>query len=115
MKYHIQTPSQSSTEPTRIEPHAIRDDNARKSPTPSEPTVADDVAADGLLSTEEVAGLLGVDPSTLRHRRNTEPPEGPPFVPISKRVTKYWRSDVFGWISRLRVVTPYPAPSNAAR
>lgn len=66
--------------------------------------------ADGLLSTEEVAALLGVDASTLRRWRNARPPEGPTFVPISERVTKYWRSDVFGWLNRLRVVTAGPAP-----
>ncbi|MBR7827587.1 helix-turn-helix domain-containing protein [Actinospica sp. MGRD01-02] len=69
--------------------------------------------ADGLLSTEEVAALLGVDPSTLRRWRNAKPPEGPTFVPISERVTKYWRSDVLGWLSRMRVVTAAPATKKA--
>jgi predicted DNA-binding transcriptional regulator AlpA len=69
---------------------------------------------DTLLTTEEVAELLGVDPSTLRRWRNAEPPVGPTFVPISERVIKYWRSDVLGWLNGLRVVTAFAGVKKAA-
>lgn len=65
----------------------------------------DDILTDGFLSTEELAALIGVDTSTLRRWRTSEPPAGPPFVPISDRVTKYRKSDVRRWIDLRRVVT----------
>jgi predicted DNA-binding transcriptional regulator AlpA len=69
----------------------------------SEGTLAVDVLDDGFLSTEQLAELIGVDASTLRRWRTAEPPEGPPFVPISERVTKYCRSDVRQWIAQRRI------------
>ena len=68
----------------------------------------DDLLVGGLLSTEELAALLGIDPSTLRRWRTSEPPAGPPFVPISDRVTKYWKSDVRRWLDLRRVATSAP-------
>ena len=60
-------------------------------------------AAQTLLTTEQVAAMIGVDPSTLRRWRTAEPVQGPPFIPISERVTKYRAEDVQRWLDRLRV------------
>ncbi len=54
------------------------------------------------LSTEELARMLGVDPSTIRRWRTARPPRGPPFVRLSSRVTVYSSSDVRGWLERRR-------------
>lgn len=74
-----------------------------------------DVLDDGMLSTEEVADLLGVDSSTLRRWRTAEPPAGPPFVPISERVTKYCKRDVREWLMVRRVPTTGPVRSAAGQ
>ncbi|WP_255632624.1 AlpA family transcriptional regulator [Amycolatopsis sp. TNS106] len=55
------------------------------------------------LSTEEVAALLHVDPSTVRRWRTARPPQGPPFVPLSERVIVYSASDVDAWLRSRRV------------
>ena len=54
------------------------------------------------LSTEEVAKLLGVDPSTIRRWRTARPAQGPPFVRLSSRVPVYSMSDVRRWLERRR-------------
>jgi predicted DNA-binding transcriptional regulator AlpA len=69
---------------------------------------ADDVP-DGLLhrgwyTTEEVAELIGVDTSTLRRWRTAQPPQGPAFVQLTSRVTKYSVPDVEAWLASRRVV-----------
>jgi transposase-like protein len=55
------------------------------------------------LSTEELARLLGVDPSTIRRWRTARPAQGPPFVRMSARVTVYSASDVRRWLKRRRI------------
>ncbi|OOC04887.1 helix-turn-helix transcriptional regulator [Amycolatopsis azurea] len=55
------------------------------------------------LSTEEVAALLHVDPSTVRRWRTAKPPQGPPFVPLSERVIVYSAADVDTWLRSRRV------------
>ena len=55
------------------------------------------------LSTEELATLLGVDPSTIRRWRTARPTQGPPFVRLSSRVTVYSTSDVRRWLERRRI------------
>ncbi|QXV62909.1 DNA-binding protein [Amycolatopsis sp. TNS106] len=55
------------------------------------------------MSTEEVAALLHVDPSTVRRWRTARPPQGPPFVPLSERVIVYSASDVDAWLRSRRV------------
>ena len=67
-----------------------------------------DMAGAGMLeggwySTEEVAELLGVDPSTLRRWRTGRPVQGPPFVPLSARTTVYSVADVEAWLIGRRV------------
>ncbi|MFB8001552.1 helix-turn-helix domain-containing protein [Nocardia sp. NPDC056000] len=54
-------------------------------------------------TTEEVAAFLKVDPSSLRRWRTASPPQGPPFVVISGRVTRYRGADVIEYLMRRRV------------
>jgi len=67
--------------------------------------VAEPVVEPGpiLLTTEVVAKMIGVDPSTLRRWRTSRPIQGPPFIKISDRVTKYHPQDVEKWLDRCRV------------
>lgn len=53
-------------------------------------------------STEELAELLGVDPSSVRRWRTSRPPQGPPFVRLSARHTIYSTSDVEAWLRSRR-------------
>jgi predicted DNA-binding transcriptional regulator AlpA len=55
-------------------------------------------------STEELAKLLGVDPSSVRRWRTARPPQGPPFVRLSSRRTVYNAHDVEQWLLSQRVV-----------
>jgi len=57
----------------------------------------------GWYSTEELAEMLGVDPSTIRRWRNAHPAQGPPFVRLSSRVTLYSAGDVERWLAHHRV------------
>ncbi|GGV37169.1 hypothetical protein GCM10010495_62980 [Kitasatospora herbaricolor] len=63
----------------------------------------------GWFSTEDVAAVIGVDPSTLRRWRTSTPPQGPPFVRLTSRVTMYSVPDVHAWLRSRRV-----DPSQAA-
>ena len=54
------------------------------------------------LSTEDLARLLGVDPSTIRRWRTARPAQGPPFLRLSSRVTVYSPADVRRWLERRR-------------
>jgi len=65
--------------------------------------LAGDLLSGGWLTTEELAGMLGVDPSTLRRWRSARPPEGPPFMPLSGRVTLYSIHDVERWLAARRI------------
>lgn len=56
------------------------------------------------MTTEELAVQLKVDASTVRRWRTSRPPQGPPFVKLSGRVTIYNVRDVEGWLGRHRVV-----------
>ncbi|WP_280346294.1 helix-turn-helix domain-containing protein [Nocardia neocaledoniensis] len=60
------------------------------------------LSADGWYTTEEVAALLKVDPSSLRRWRTAVPPQGPPFVHLSGRVTRYLGTDLFAYLRRNR-------------
>jgi transposase-like protein len=61
-----------------------------------------DLLAGGWLTTEELARMLGVDPSTLRRWRTAHPAQGPPFVCLSSRVTLYSTLDVGRWLVNRR-------------
>ncbi|WP_342669676.1 helix-turn-helix domain-containing protein [Aldersonia kunmingensis] len=54
-------------------------------------------------TTEELAQILCVDPSSIRRWRTTKPPQGPPFVRVSARVTIYHSADVEEWLGDRRV------------
>src|SRR5262249_43780207 len=72
----------------------------RRIPRPPDP---DDDGTPQLLTTEELADLLRVDPSTIRRWRTSHPRLGPPFIHISDRVTKYDLDDVRRWLAQRRV------------
>jgi hypothetical protein len=59
-------------------------------------------------TTERLAELLNVDPSSLRRWRTACPPQGPAFVRISARHVIYSAADVQAWLEAKRVV-PGPA------
>ncbi|MFD0276901.1 helix-turn-helix domain-containing protein [Kitasatospora sp. NPDC127111] len=58
----------------------------------------------GWYSTEDVAALIGVDPSTLRRWRTSKPMQGPPFVRLTSRITVYSVPDVQAWMESRRIV-----------
>jgi transposase-like protein len=53
-------------------------------------------------TTEELAQMLGVDPSTVRRWRTARPAQGPAFVQLSSRVTVYSAYDVERWLLNRR-------------
>jgi predicted DNA-binding transcriptional regulator AlpA len=55
------------------------------------------------MTTEELANLLGVDPSTIRRWRTAQPIQGPPFIRLSERVTMYRIDDVEQWLNSRRI------------
>ncbi|MFE2958400.1 helix-turn-helix domain-containing protein [Nocardia tengchongensis] len=63
----------------------------------------DETLESGWYTTEEVAALLKIDPSSLRRWRTARPPQGPPFVQISGRVTRYRGADIIAYLLRKRV------------
>ena len=69
----------------------------------------DDLLNGPWFTTEELAKMLGVDPSTLRRWRTAEPRHGPPFISLSSRVTLYSAHDV-----RRRLATRRIDPGRAA-
>ena len=60
-------------------------------------------ADDALMTTEQLARKLGVDPSSVRRWRTSTPVQGPPFIRMSDRVVKYRRADVERWLNSRRV------------
>ncbi|MFJ4189480.1 helix-turn-helix domain-containing protein [Kitasatospora sp. NPDC089509] len=68
-----------------------------------------DLLHSGWYSTEELALLLKVDPSTLRRWRSATPPQGPPFVQIAPRLYLYSIPDTQLWLAQKRT-----DPSEAA-
>lgn len=59
--------------------------------------------APGLLTTEELARMLRVDPSNVRRWRTARPAQGPPFIQLSERVIMYAIEDVRDWLASRRV------------
>ncbi|MEU8801018.1 helix-turn-helix domain-containing protein [Spirillospora sp. NPDC048819] len=57
----------------------------------------------GWYTTEELAEIIGVDPSTLRRWRTAHPVQGPPFVRLSGAVTRYGAMDVQRWLLSRRI------------
>jgi len=58
---------------------------------------------DEFMTTQELARLLRVDPSSVRRWRTSVPAQGPPYVRISGRVVKYRRADVDRWLAGRRI------------
>jgi hypothetical protein len=54
-------------------------------------------------STDELAAMLHVDPSSVRRWRTADPPQGPPFVRLSARVTIYSANDIEAWLRSRRI------------
>lgn len=67
-----------------------------------EESASPDLLHSGWYETDDVAALLGVDPSTLRRWRTLTPPQGPPFVRFTSRVVKYSVPDVRAWLASCR-------------
>jgi predicted DNA-binding transcriptional regulator AlpA len=62
-----------------------------------------DLLGGGWYTTEDLAQLLGVDPSTVRRWRTAQPVQGPPFVRLSSRMTLYSVDDVRAWLESRRI------------
>jgi hypothetical protein len=56
-----------------------------------------------LCTTEEIAAMLKVDPSTIRRWRTAQPPQGPPFVRLTARLTLNNVHDVQRWLAEHRI------------
>lgn len=56
-----------------------------------------------LITTEELARMLRVDPSSIRRWRTARPQQGPPFIQLSERVIMYAIEDVRDWLASRRV------------
>ena len=54
-------------------------------------------------TTEELARIVKVDPSTIRRWRTAYPRQGPPFVRLSFGVVRYSAGDVGEWLSNRRI------------
>jgi predicted DNA-binding transcriptional regulator AlpA len=54
-------------------------------------------------TTEELARIMKVDPSTIRRWRTAYPRQGPPFVRLSFGVVRYYPADVQEWLSSRRI------------
>ncbi|GAA3559617.1 hypothetical protein GCM10022419_045270 [Nonomuraea rosea] len=67
-----------------------------------------DLLRAGWYTTEELAVLVKVDPSTLRRWRTQEPVQGPPFVRLSERTTLYSVDDVRMWLESRRTAPEGP-------
>ncbi|MFG2868523.1 helix-turn-helix domain-containing protein [Streptomyces sp. NPDC048338] len=65
--------------------------------------VSPDLVTGKWLTTDELAGILNLDPSTLRRWRTAHPLQGPPFVHVSDRITLYSAIDVEHWLRSRRV------------
>ena len=63
----------------------------------------DDLLDGAWFTTDELARMLGVDPSTLRRWRTAQPRHGPPFICLSSRVTLYSAQDVRRWLATRRI------------
>ncbi|MFE7129697.1 helix-turn-helix transcriptional regulator [Streptomyces sp. NPDC057638] len=72
-------------------------------PVPDISPDGDPLLSSGWHTTEELAALLRVDPSTLRRWRTARPHQGPPHVPLTDRVTLYSAADVERWLRQRRI------------
>jgi predicted DNA-binding transcriptional regulator AlpA len=90
--------------PTTVRQLAIKPPKEKEAMDPStDENHAADLVGGRWYSTEELATLLGVDASSVRRWRTSRPPQGPPFVKLSSRVTVYSAIDVAHWLRSRRV------------
>ncbi|MEV6246723.1 helix-turn-helix domain-containing protein [Streptomyces sp. NPDC051742] len=75
----------------------------------SRPGVPSPLLGGAWYTTNDLARMLGLDPSTLRRWRTSRPPQGPPFACVSERVVMYSATDVEEWLHSRRT-----APNEAA-
>jgi hypothetical protein len=68
-------------------------------------TVPGHIQTPQLLTAEEIARLLRVDPSSVRRWRAARPPEGPPFIRMSERVVLYDAEDLRAWLGARRTTS----------
>lgn len=80
-----------------------KEDHAQMPAERTTATEQPELRESGWYTTEEVAALLRVDASSLRRWRTAEPPQGPPFVQVSDRVTRYCGADVIAYLSSRRI------------
>jgi hypothetical protein len=66
-------------------------------------TNALETAQSELITTEELARMLRVDPSSVRRWRTVRPLQGQPYIQLSERVIMYAIEDVREWLSSRRV------------
>jgi hypothetical protein len=59
-------------------------------------------AVDFFYTTEEMAKILKVDPSTLRRWRRLKIPKGPKATYISERIWRYYHADFVEWMNGRR-------------
>jgi hypothetical protein len=71
-------------------------------PAPAAPS-SPPQTSDSWYTTDDLARLLRVDPSTVRRWRAARPAQGPPFVRLSGRVVLYDPDDVRSWLHARRV------------
>lgn len=55
-----------------------------------------------LITTQQAANIMGVEPSTLRNWRCAK--TGPPFIRITKRSVKYDENDIQKYVAERRFV-----------
>ena len=62
--------------------------------------VVEATATPELLTDEQAAAFLSVEPRTLRLWRNTQ---GLPFIRVTSKIIRYRKVDLDGWLARRRV------------
>ncbi|WP_371500216.1 helix-turn-helix domain-containing protein [Kitasatospora sp. NBC_00374] len=95
--------------PASTRPSGPLPDSAGNTTHGADPATEFDLLHSGWYSTEELATLLTVDPSTLRRWRSATPPQGPPFVQIAPRLYLYSIPDTQVWLAQRRTVPPKAA------
>lgn len=58
-----------------------------------------------LITDVEAAPIVGLTVKTLRNKRASKDPDGPPYVRISAKAVRYSRKGLQAWVDQ-RTVTP---------
>ncbi|WP_063005249.1 helix-turn-helix domain-containing protein [Nocardia salmonicida] len=70
---------------------------------PAESVETVELVENAWYTTDEIAAVLKVDPSSLRRWRTASPPQGPPFFHLAGRVTRYLGADIIEYLRASRV------------